>query len=146
VLVDFVASCNYCFEVDIYADPKHHGDWHAPRKVIPGFGNKISDMPSEFWSSMPILPDAHDILARYDNAIILTTPWGNGPSYVGTRALIEQHFPGIPYIFSNTKHHLAAGNTLIDDKEENIDRWRRAGGIGILHPGLMNKRHHEIRT
>lgn len=144
VLVDFVAECNNAFDIDIYADPKMLGDWHAPRKVIPEFGTQVDALPAAFWESMPLLPDAHAILAGYDNPIILTTPWGNAASYIGTVDLIRKHFPNTPYIFSKTKWHLAAGNTLLDDKEENIARWRRHGGVGILHPGLMNRKYHEV--
>ena len=146
VLVDFVGHCNKRFDVDIYADPSMLGDWHAPAKVIPDFARRVGEQEAEFWRYMPLLPDAHKLLASLDNPIILTTPWGNAASYAGTRTLIQKHFPATPFIFADKKHVLAAGNTLIDDKEENIDMWRRAGGIGILHPQLCNRRHHEVRT
>ena len=144
VLIDFVGQCNERFDVDIYSDPKHHGDWHAPAKVIPDFVRRVSEQEAEFWATMALLPKAHELIANFDSPIISTTPWGNAASFVGTKALIELHFPDTPFIFADKKHVLAAGNTLIDDKEENIDMWRRAGGVGILHPGLMNRKHNEV--
>lgn len=138
VLIDFVGQCNDTFDVDIYADPKHHGDWHAPRHVIRNFGERVSRQPASFWAEMPLLEGAHAILEAHDNPVILTTPWGNAASFVGTRALIERHFLNVPYIFAMDKTPLAKGNYLLDDKEENIDAWNLAGGIGILHPGVMN--------
>ena len=142
-LVDFVGQCNKTFDVDIYSDPAMLADWHAPAKVIEQFVDRVSCQDATFWSEMPLLPNAHKVLASVKDPIILTTPWGNAASYAGTRALIEKHFPDTPFIFADKKHVLAAGNTLIDDKEENIDMWRRAGGIGILHPGLMNRKYRD---
>jgi len=31
------------------------------------------------------------------------------------------------------KNYAAPNHILIDDRESNIDQWRAAGGIGILH-------------
>ena len=143
VLVDFVAQCNTRFNVDVYENLNNHGDWHAPAKVIPDFVQRVSEQEAEFWETMPLLPEARKLLAGVDDAIILTAPWGNAASFAGTKALIEKHFPHTPYIFATKKHVLAAGNTLIDDKEENIDMWRRAGGVGILYPSLTNRKHRE---
>ena len=145
VLVDFVGQCNTRFDVDIYADPKHHGDWYAPAKVIPDFAEQISVQGDNFWAEMPLLPGAHELLASYKDPVILSTLWGNPASYAGTKALIEKHFPDVPFIFADKKHVLAAGNTLVDDKDENIDQWRRAGGIGIQVPGLMNRRYRDVK-
>ena len=144
VLVDFVSQCNTTFDVDVYGDPKHHGDWHAPKAVIEEFAARVSSQDAEFWSEMPLLPTAFELLNGLEDAIILTTPWGNAASFAGTKALIERHFPATPYIFSTQKHVLALGNTLIDDKEENIEAWNKHGGKGILYPGLMNRLHNEV--
>lgn len=46
-------------------------------------------------------------------------------------------FPTIPVMFgpySKDKHqHCKPGDILIDDRLRNIEEWRAAGGIGILH-------------
>ena len=136
VLVDFVAACNTRFKVDIYADPAHHGDWHAPKTVIPDFHKRVSNQSWLFWSGMPLLD--YDLPPE---AVILTTPWGNGAAYEGTVELVRKHFPNNKVIFTEDKSVLAKGNTLIDDKDENIQAWRDAGGVGILHPGIMNSGH-----
>lgn len=48
-------------------------------------------------------------------------------------------FPDIPVMFgpfSKDKHiHCKAGDILIDDRRSNIDEWRAAGGIAVLHNG-----------
>jgi 5'(3')-deoxyribonucleotidase len=49
----------------------------------------------------------------------------------------QKHFPNIPVMFgpySKDKHeHCQIGDILIDDRTSNIEEWRAAGGIGILH-------------
>lgn len=49
----------------------------------------------------------------------------------------RHNFPTIPVMFgpySKDKHrHCKAGDVLIDDRISNIEEWRAAGGIGILH-------------
>lgn len=53
------------------------------------------------------------------------------------REWIAEHFPMLPINFgpySRDKAKYAAfGYVLIDDRKDNIDRWRAADGIGILH-------------
>ena len=36
------------------------------------------------------------------------------------------------------KNYAAPNHILIDDRESNIDQWRAAGGIGILHTSASN--------
>jgi 5'(3')-deoxyribonucleotidase len=49
----------------------------------------------------------------------------------------QKNFPAIPVMFgpfSRDKHvHCRPGDVLIDDRRSNIEEWRAAGGIGILH-------------
>jgi len=51
----------------------------------------------------------------------------------------QQCFPGIPVWFgpySNDKYkHCQPGDVLIDDRDDNVNEWTAAGGIGILHQG-----------
>ena len=55
----------------------------------------------------------------------------------------QQCFPNIPVIFGpfshNKQEHCRPGDILIDDRTSNIDEWRSAGGIGILHKGDLEK-------
>ena len=48
---------------------------------------------------------------------------------------VKDHIPGTPLIFrqAKKKSEFAGPNKiLIDDREDNINEWREAGGIGIL--------------
>lgn len=54
---------------------------------------------------------------------------------------VKTYFPGIPLWFgpySRDKHvHCVNGDILIDDREDNIQDWTQAGGIGILHTDFI---------
>ena len=54
---------------------------------------------------------------------------------------VKTYFPGIPLWFgpySRDKHvHCVNGDILIDDREDNIQDWTTAGGIGILHTDFI---------
>ncbi len=41
-----------------------------------------------------------------------------------------------PFSRDKQKHIRYMGDILIDDREDNIDRWIKAGGIGILHKDI----------
>lgn len=59
----------------------------------------------------------------------------------GKMAWIEKHFPEMRrnVFLTPQKHKLAAPNRiLIDDKTSNIQKWREAGGIGVLFPQPYN--------
>lgn len=54
---------------------------------------------------------------------------------------VKTYFPGIPLWFgpySRDKHvHCVNRDILIDDREDNIQDWTTAGGIGILHTDFI---------
>lgn len=49
----------------------------------------------------------------------------------------QKHFPGTPVFFGpysrDKQNHCRPGDILIDDRTDNIQEWKSAGGIGILH-------------
>ena len=137
VLVDFVGAVNELYGVDIYADKKNLGNWHAP-SLLPDFYNVINNQDADWWASHKIIPNARVLIQVYKPDAILSTLWGNAVSYEGVTRILAKEFPDLPVIFTDHKHLLAKGNTLIDDKDENIEAWRKAGGIGILNNGVMN--------
>jgi len=95
-----------------------------------------TDTP-KFWSELPKMPGMEEYwnyIKKY-NPKILTAPSRHNSSRVGKQQWVEKHIPGTPVIFkaAKEKHQLAGPNKiLIDDREDNIERWKSAGGIGIL--------------
>ena len=75
----------------------------------------------------------------YDLKFLTAVPKGNDVPWAFYDKVIwaQKHFSGIPVMFgpfSKDKHvHCQAGDILIDDRASNIDEWRAAGGLAILH-------------
>jgi 5'(3')-deoxyribonucleotidase len=76
---------------------------------------------------------------KYNLYFLTAVPKGNDVPWAFYDKVIwaGKHWPGIPVHFgpfSKDKHqHCTMGDILIDDRTSNIDEWRAAGGIGILH-------------
>jgi len=108
------------------------------------FWNLIDSAGEGFWSDMPLMPGAKDLMGFiYDNFLhmkILTASTRKPESKSGKRKWIRRHFSFI----SNSdviiveeralKAKYASTNSiLIDDMTGNIDKWVSNGGIGILY-------------
>jgi len=66
----------------------------------------------------------------------LSAPSEKNESRVGKHKWVKRELPGFHLILRSPEHKkdFAAPNSiLIDDREDNIDSWKKAGGIGILH-------------
>jgi len=63
---------------------------------------------------------------------------------------IQDRYPQIPVMFGpysdDKQHHCHNGDILIDDRTSNIEQWRTAGGIGILHKGNLANTLQELRS
>ena len=73
----------------------------------------------------------------WDKPTLLTSPSRHPNSRLGKRLWVKNHIPGTPIIFKNSKYKQEMAtptSILIDDRQDNIDRWREAGGIGIHCP------------
>ena len=68
---------------------------------------------------------------------ILTSPSREESSRIGKGVWIKRNMSGTPYKFgykASGKAKYAAPNAiLIDDRSDNIQAWKSAGGIGILY-------------
>jgi 5'(3')-deoxyribonucleotidase len=72
-------------------------------------------------------------------------PW----SFTDKVLWAQERWPNIPVWFgpySHDKHlHCSPGDVLIDDRDDNINDWNRAGGIGILHQNNIAETIVELR-
>ena len=76
-----------------------------------------------------------DYIKQY-SPTLLTAPSREKSSEIGKQEWIDKNIPGTPVEFrqAHKKQELATPNAiLIDDREDNIERWIEAGGIGIRH-------------
>ena len=105
----------------------------------------------KFWQNLPWMHDGYDILTAIEykfaptQIYLLTTPMPNVESATGRWLWIKNHM-GMYYkrtiITQAPKHLLARPNTLlIDDKDENVDGFREAGGKALLVPRPWNRAH-----
>ena len=107
-----------------------------------------------FYRDLPLMPDARRLVTtvleladQYNRDVKFLTavpqdndfPW----AFQDKMTWKQRHFGDIPIWFgpySNDKRHWARpGDILIDDRRSNIDQWREAGGIGILHHGDVDQ-------
>ena len=91
-----------------------------------------------FWVGMPWMEDAKqywDYIKDYD-VELLSSPSRSETSRLGKRLWVRNNMPGIKLTLAqayNKKNYAEPNHILIDDRESNIEQWREAGGIGILH-------------
>ena len=97
-----------------------------------------------FWVGIPPMSDAKqliDYVSKYDYEM-LTAPSLKKQSLMGKGLWMKNQtnkglFPSKPKVnyksAKNKKDFAAPNNILIDDREDTINSWNAAGGIGILH-------------
>jgi len=91
-----------------------------------------------FWVGMPWMEDAKqywDYIKDYD-VELLSSPSRSETSRLGKRLWVRNNMPGIKLTLAqayNKRNYAEPNHILIDDRESNIEQWREAGGIGILH-------------
>jgi len=102
-----------------------------------------------FWRNLEWIHDGHFILNAVtekfgaNNIYLLTTPMPNLGSWTGKARWVNKNLPYYSkrLIISTASKSLLAGSDtlLIDDKDENVDEFRAAGGRAILVPRPWNK-------
>lgn len=107
---------------------------------------------SEFWLNLPKMADA-DALVEFvmghfgeDNVAVLTAPSLFDGCMAAKRDWVAKHYPALTkrVIFApaQAKSFLACpDNLLIDDRNENVDRFLERGGHAVLVPRPWNRAH-----
>lgn len=103
----------------------------------------VNSHGSIWWSTLPWTSDGKQLwnFIRNNNVIILTAGSVRNTGDIavkGKKEWVHKNLGGnVPVIVSDSskdKHKYSQKNhILIDDLETNINEWRSAGGIGILH-------------
>lgn len=107
----------------------------------------------DFWANMEWEEGGRKILLWLfqffgeENCCFLTSPTQNRGCYIGKRRWIEREVGkewGRKMAVINEKHMFAhPGAVLIDDKDSNIDNFRKAGGHGVLVRRNWNRGHED---
>jgi dephospho-CoA kinase len=136
----------YCDMDGVIVDFEHGYDRLTGRKA-PGFSSPydktdfwaaITKAGAEFWADLEWMEDGQQLwnyIKQY-NPTLLTAPSREKSSEIGKQEWIDKNIPSTPVEFrqAHKKQELSSPNAiLIDDREDNIERWIEAGGIGIRH-------------
>ena len=133
VLVDFDKGYKDLTGVEL--DGEHRSDDH--------FWDPINDAGYDFWINLPWASDGKRLwtyIEKYGPEL-LSAPSRQTESRVAKNDWVNRELPGTHLILRSAKHKkdFAAPNAiLIDDRMDNIQGWRDAGGIGIHH---INTKH-----
>lgn len=102
------------------------------------FWEPITKAGAAFWIKLKWMPDGKQLwnyIKKY-NPELLSAPSREESSKIGKRIWVKRNMPGTKLILRSAERKQEFANPdsiLIDDRTDNIERWRNAGGVGILH-------------
>ena len=136
VLVDFLGGAGKATDMKF----KTHMDWEKVKKTE---WKTLANIGSRFWAKLPWMNDGKKLwsfVKQYEPRILSAFPQAteNKQNAIdGKREWIKKNLSGVKevnLVKGQDKQNFARKNAiLIDDSKRNIDQFRRAGGIGILH-------------
>ena len=102
------------------------------------FWAPIHKMGAAFWIKLKWMSDGKQLWSYIDkyNPELLSAPSRDESSKIGKFVWVKRNMPGTKLILrpAEQKQQFAKPNSiLIDDRADNIQRWKDAGGIGIVH-------------
>jgi hypothetical protein len=102
------------------------------------FWEPIHKEGAAFWIKLKWMPDGKQLWSYINkyNPELLSAPSRDESSKIGKFVWVKRNMPGTKLILrpAEQKQQFAKSNTiLIDDRADNIQRWKDAGGIGIHH-------------
>jgi 5'(3')-deoxyribonucleotidase len=151
VIVDFQKSALEILGMELdWSAPESKNQWEMTNVL--GVSNEDFWEPlnnEDFWAGLDFAPDGKDIIhlceSFTDNIYLLTSPNLHPSSYSGKAMWIEKNLPKYlrRTLIAPCKEACAQVTAcLIDDKNENIDKFVDHGGFGILVPRPWNNMHH----
>ena len=102
------------------------------------FWAPIQKAGAEFWIKLQWMPDGKQLweFIKPYNPQLLSAPSKDESSKIGKFVWVKRNVPGTKLILRSAerKQEFATPNSiLIDDRADTIQRWKDAGGVGILH-------------
>lgn len=147
VLVDFVQGAFTYHNINI---PWRDIQWDFLKQANIKPDAFWSPLGQPFWASLKptnelfvIIPAAERKFGA-ENVFLCSSPCETAGCITGKAAWVEKHLPSYSrrLILTNRKEVFSgSGRVLIDDRDENVESWEKAGGIGVLVPRPWNKTH-----
>lgn len=112
-----------------------HASWKHIVKYHPRIFRDLPKMPKADLMMGIAIKFRDEFL--WDLRMLTAVPKGNDvPDAFGDKIYwMSQHYPGIPVWFGpysqDKKDHCKPGDILIDDRKDNCENWRSAGGVAI---------------
>jgi 5'(3')-deoxyribonucleotidase len=154
VLADFTTG--FCRWRNISDMPAHHQTTWSGVCDHAGFAPDQMDLvlrqaSASFWATLPVFPWAQDLVAiclGYGQVRILTAAVASEEAVTGKMRWLDKHFSHLTSraIFCREKYLLARSSAvLIDDHDEQLDKFQEHGGAAIVFPQPWNTGREQIR-
>ncbi len=143
VLVDFVGGAikEHCLQIN---QNNLSWDFYVEAGLSPE--NFWSPLGRSFWANLDWTPEGEKILAyveqAFDAVVILSSPCATHGCAEGKIDWIKRHIPRYrrQFLLGPAKHFCASPNHyLIDDHDQNIEKFIEWGGKGFLVPRAWNR-------
>jgi hypothetical protein len=107
------------------------------------FWEPITKAGAPFWIKLQWMPDGKELwnYIKGYNPELLSAPSREESSKIGKFVWVKRNIPGTKLLLKSAerKQEYATPNAiLIDDRADNIQRWKDAGGVGIHHTSAEN--------
>lgn len=144
VLADFV---NGVMKFHNFSIPWPEIGWEFDKKSGLSPGAFWGALGLKFWSTLgctqecSAIIDAAEKKFGKDNVFLCSSPCATPGCTVGKAAWVDDHLPGYSrrLILTNRKEVFSGqGRVLIDDRDENVEGWRKLGGTALLVPRPWN--------
>jgi len=139
VLADFEARFEHFVGLSPDEYRKEIAKKYGEKQVDKMFWDLIdTQIGVRFWRGIPWMPGGQqlwDYIKKF-NPDLLSAPSYEESSKIGKHLWVKRNIPGTKLILRSAerKQEFATPDSiLIDDRTDNIERWRNAGGVGILH-------------
>lgn len=150
VIVDFLGGAARAHNRPLpYSNPKWYGEWNTEKGwgiTSEQFWKPINEDPN-FWEHLEKTPEADQIVFACTNVVgmhniaILTSPDRSSNCFTGKVKWMKKNYPQLEgrMIFSRAKEFMSSPQRiLVDDKDSNIENFRKEGGHGVLVPRVWN--------
>lgn len=110
-------------------------------------------MGYDFWANLPVYEDAEKVVDLCERAVgaehvcLLTSPCNTLGCDDGKRAWVRKHFPQFKrrlQIGAAKEFSASPFSMLVDDHDNNVDAFKRAGGWTCLYPRPWNRNRHLV--